>query len=66
MKVIVSQDPPHESVEWKGKIYLPGQRMDLPKDEAERLIQKGKAVPDRPGAISKVGDGAKEGTEKET
>ena len=40
MKVIVKEPG---SVEWEGKSYLPGETIDLPKDEAERLIKKGKA-----------------------
>ena len=38
MKVIMMEG----AISWKGETYLPGDEIDLPKDEAERLIDKGK------------------------
>lgn len=38
MKVIMMEG----AISWKGETYLPGDEIDLPKDEAERLIVKGK------------------------
>lgn len=48
------------SVEWKGKLYLPGDAVDLPKPDADRLIGKGKA---RPGPERQKVEEAPEKTE---
>ena len=42
MKAIVTEG---RSVNWKGRIYLPGEEVkDLPKDEGKRLRRKGAVV----------------------
>ena len=38
MKVIVKSDFPPRSVEWKGKLYGPGKSLNLPDEDAKRLM----------------------------
>jgi len=45
MKIVVSTTFPPSSIEWKGKLYKPGESLDLPDKDARRLIDIGQAAP---------------------